>query len=120
MTPDSSFWIEIAQLARINPIVIVRPRGSVHPRYPEAVYPLDYGYFENITAGDGDGIDVWLGSLEIKTLTGILCTFDTLNAMWKSKSCLVARTTISNSSKNFTGKCTTFTSQTRRSIHEFS
>ena len=78
MTPDSSFWIEIAQLARINPIVIDRPRGSVHPRYPEAVYPLDYGYLENTTAGDGGGIDVWLGSLEIKTLTGILCTFDTL------------------------------------------
>ena len=41
------------------------------------IYPFDYGYIENTSAGDGDGIDVWMGSLETKTLTGILCTFDT-------------------------------------------
>jgi inorganic pyrophosphatase len=49
------------------------------------IYPLDYGYLENTTSSDGGGIDVWLGSLSavrhtktVKTLTGILCTFDTL------------------------------------------
>jgi inorganic pyrophosphatase len=39
---------------------------------------LDYGYLENTSASDGGGIDAWIGSLETKTLTGILCTFDTL------------------------------------------
>ena len=78
MTPDSSFWQEITQLAKTNPIVIDRPKHSTHPRYPEIIYPLDYGYLENTTAADGDGIDVWLGSQAIKILTGILCTFDTL------------------------------------------
>ena len=78
MTPDSSFWIEIAQLAKTNPIVIDRPKHSTHPRYLEIIYPLDYGYLENTTAADGGGIDVWLGSQETKILTGILCTFDTL------------------------------------------
>ena len=42
------------------------------------IYPLDYGYIENTSASDGGGIDVWVGSLETKKLTGILCTFDTL------------------------------------------
>lgn len=42
------------------------------------IYPLDYGYLENTSAGDGDGIDVWVGSIHNKTLTGILCTFDRL------------------------------------------
>ena len=78
MKTDSRFWIEIDQLARTNPIVIDRPKGSAHPRYPAVIYPLDYGYLENTTAADGDGIDVWLGSLETKMLTGILCAFDTL------------------------------------------
>ena len=78
MTPDSSFWQEIAQLVKNNPIIIDRPKHSAHPRYPEIIYPLDYGYLENTTAPDGGGIDLWLGSLETKTLTGILCTFDTL------------------------------------------
>jgi len=57
-------------------VVIDRPRGQPHPRYPELVYPLDYGYLEGTASGDGDGIDVWIGSLGGKTLTGILCSFD--------------------------------------------
>jgi inorganic pyrophosphatase len=78
MKTDSRFWIEIEKLAGTNPIVIDRPKGSAHPRYPEVIYPLHYGYLKNTTAADGGGIDVWLGSLETKMLTGILCTFDTL------------------------------------------
>ncbi len=50
----------------------------MHPRHPEMIYPLDYGYLENTTSGDGAGIDVWIGSLNNKKLTGILCTFDKL------------------------------------------
>lgn len=76
MIPDTSFWHEMGQLIKANAIVIDRPKGFPHPRYPELIYPLDYGYLENTTAGDGDGIDVWMGSLASKTLTGILCTFD--------------------------------------------
>ena len=78
MIPDIAFWQEIAQLAKTNSIIIDRPKGSAHPRYPKVIYPLDYGYLENTTAADGGGIDVWLGSLKTKILTGILCTFDTL------------------------------------------
>lgn len=85
MTPDTCFWQTITELLATHPITIDRPKGSSHPRYPEVIYPLDYGYLENTTSGDGGGIDVWLGSLILemnqsnaKTLTGILCTFDTL------------------------------------------
>ena len=73
---DKSFWEELNQLAKTNTIILDRPKGKSHPRYPEMIYPFDYGYLEGTTAGDGDGIDVWFGSLESKTLTGILCTFD--------------------------------------------
>lgn len=78
MPPDTNFWQGISQLVQTNRIVIDRPKDSVHPRYPKFFYPLDYGYLENTTAGDGGGIDVWLGSLNNRMLTGILCTFDTL------------------------------------------
>lgn len=57
-------------------VVIDRPGGQPHPHYPELIYPLDYGYLEGTASGDGDGIDVWIGPLGGKTLTGILCTFD--------------------------------------------
>lgn len=78
MIPDTTFWQEMTQLVITSPIVIDRPKDSAHPRYPEIIYPLDYGYLENTTTQDGSGIDVWLGSLETETLTGILCAFDTL------------------------------------------
>jgi inorganic pyrophosphatase len=78
MQPNTNFWQEITQLVIVNPIAIDRPKGSPHPRYPEVIYPLDYGYLENTTAPDGSGIDVWIGSLGAQTLTGILCTFDKL------------------------------------------
>ena len=78
MKPETSFWQEIAQVAKTNIVIIDRPKGSAHPCYPQIIYPLDYGYLENTTAADRGGIDVWLGTLETKILTGILCTFDTL------------------------------------------
>ena len=75
----------MTELVTTNAIVIDRPKGSTHPRYGNAVYPLDYGYLEETTSSDGGGIDVWIGSLNsvvdkhnTKILTGILCTFDTL------------------------------------------
>jgi inorganic pyrophosphatase len=85
MNLDVSFWHSMQQLLITNSLIIDRPKGSSHPRHPDMIYPLDYGYLENTIAGDGGGIDVWLGSLytitdkeRAKTLTGILCTFDTL------------------------------------------
>jgi inorganic pyrophosphatase len=41
-----------------------------------AVYPLDYGYLEGTVAGDGDGIDVWIGSIRPAAVTGVVCTVD--------------------------------------------
>jgi inorganic pyrophosphatase len=85
MNPDISFWHSMQRLLRTNSLMIDRPKGTSHPRHPDMIYPLDYGYLENTTASDGGGIDVWLGSLntmtsnaDFKILTGILCTFDTL------------------------------------------
>ena len=65
MNPDTSFWQSMTQLLKENSLVIDRPRGSTHPRYPQIIYPLNYGYLENTRSSDGDGIDVWVGSLNI-------------------------------------------------------
>jgi inorganic pyrophosphatase len=76
MNSNLFFWSILDQLAAAE-IVIDRPRGSEHPRLPDMVYPLDYGYLVGTTAGDGDGIDVWVGSLAGRGVTGIACTADT-------------------------------------------
>ena len=44
-------------------ITIDRPLGSVHPKFDDIIYPVNYGYIERIKAGDGDDVDVYvLGS----------------------------------------------------------
>jgi inorganic pyrophosphatase len=69
------FWTILDQLAA-GEIVVDRPIGSHHPRMAGMIYPLDYGYLAGTIAGDGDGIDVWLGSLPERSVTGIACTAD--------------------------------------------
>ncbi|RUS14106.1 hypothetical protein BC937DRAFT_94336 [Endogone sp. FLAS-F59071] len=76
--PNDNFWNQLNHLLRTSTLVIDRPRGTAHPRYPETVYPLDYGYLLGTTSGDGEGIDVWVGSLpELeREVTGAVVTVD--------------------------------------------
>ncbi|HLI71357.1 MAG TPA: inorganic pyrophosphatase [Ktedonobacteraceae bacterium] len=71
-----AFWQTLAEFVRSSRIVIDRPRGSLHPRYPEFRYPLDYGYLEGTCSGDGQGIDVWIGSDPARQITGVIVTAD--------------------------------------------
>lgn len=75
---DRKFWEEIRNLAANGSIVIDRPRGTSHPQHPQMIYPFDYGYIEGTTSSDGSGIDVFIGTQSNRSLTGILCTFDTI------------------------------------------
>ena len=76
MSEAGQFWEHVRQLVAGSAIHIDRPRGSPHPRYPEIIYPLDYGYLENTTTVDGGGIDVWVGSGPRQEVTGLVCTLD--------------------------------------------
>ncbi len=71
-----AFWRALDELVTTSSVVIDRPEGGSHPRRPELIYPLDYGYLEGTTAGDGDGIDIWLGSNPERLVTAIACTVD--------------------------------------------
>ena len=37
-----------------------RPLGTAHPRYPEMVYPINYGYVDGVFADDGAEQDVYV------------------------------------------------------------
>ena len=73
---NSNYWAALDQLLADSEIVIDRPKNSAHPRYPEWIYPLDYGYLPNTSSMDGEGLDVWLGSDPTRRITAILCTVD--------------------------------------------
>ena len=78
MNMDEGFWHALDQLVSEHPLIIDRAKGSCHPRYPEIIYPLDYGYLEGTQAGDGTGIDVWVGSAPRRSVTAVVCTVDRL------------------------------------------
>jgi inorganic pyrophosphatase len=73
---DGEFWLALDNLVAGAKIVIDRPRGSAHPRHPECVYPVDYGYLEGTASMDGGGIDLWVGTKEKKEIDAILCIVD--------------------------------------------
>ena len=79
MSFDNSFWDYLQKIVDESEIIIDRPKGSHHPRYPEApAYPLDYGYLDGTSSMDGEGIDCFLGSLDDGIVSGVLCTIDML------------------------------------------
>lgn len=73
---DDAFWAALDQLMASSRLVIDRPKGTAHPRYPEMIYPLDYGYLADTTAMDGGGIDVWAGSDPARGLDAVMVTVD--------------------------------------------
>ncbi len=74
---DDAFWKMLDSLVRDSEIVIDRPKGTVHPKYPDFVYEVDYGYLKDTSSMDGAGIDVWVGSGE-KRVDAVMCTVDCL------------------------------------------
>jgi inorganic pyrophosphatase len=72
----SLFWTRLDELIESSEVVIDRPKGTRHPRYPDLVFPLDYGYLKGTIGGDGDGIDIWRGTAGHHRLTAIAATVD--------------------------------------------
>ncbi len=70
------YWDRLDLLISSHKVVIDRPKGSFHPRYPILTYPIDYGYLEGTTGGDGNELDVWRGSDTGLKLVGVVCTVD--------------------------------------------
>jgi inorganic pyrophosphatase len=64
---DEWFWMLADELVGSSEIVIDRPQRAVG---------VDYGYLTNTTSIDGEGVDVWRGSLPDTQVTGAIMTVD--------------------------------------------
>ena len=73
---NGEFWTALDNLVNQSEIVIDRPKGTAHPRYPDFIYRVDYGFLKNTTSMDGAGIDVWVGTDERMSIDAIICTID--------------------------------------------
>ena len=72
---NEEFWNALDELVNKSEIVIDRPKGSAHPKYPDFIYRVDYGYLRDTSSMDGAGIDVWVGSGD-KKIDAIMCIVD--------------------------------------------
>ena len=72
---NEDFWKALDELVNDSEIVIDRPRGSAHPRFPNFIYKVDYGFLKDTVSMDGAGIDVWVGSGDRK-VDAIMCIVD--------------------------------------------
>ena len=73
---DNDFWDMLDKMVQKYEIKIDRPKGSLHPKYKDYIYPLDYGYLEGTVSSDGAGIDIWVGTSPEKNVTGIISSVD--------------------------------------------
>lgn len=75
-TYNADFWKTLDELVRQSQIVIDRPKGTVHLKFKDFIYKVDYGYLDNTSSMDGTGIDVWVGTKEGKSIDAIMCIVD--------------------------------------------
>ena len=45
-------------------VIIDRPLGSVHPKHPNILYPINYGYVKEYIGGDGEYQDAYVLGVE--------------------------------------------------------
>lgn len=59
-------------LGEIVTVIVDRPKGSVHPRYMEMKYSINYGYIEGVIAPDGEEQDAYILGIDepVERFTG--------------------------------------------------
>jgi inorganic pyrophosphatase len=63
---------------RTRGMVIDRAQGTPHPRFPAAIYPVDYGYLPGTVGGEGAPVDIFIGSQPERELVAVVATQDAL------------------------------------------
>lgn len=72
MRHKNDFWTALDELIYSSEIII----DSAHPKYPDFIYKIDYGYLKSTSSMDGNGIDVWVGTANEKFVDAIVVVVD--------------------------------------------
>ncbi len=60
MTQEERNKLVTSYLGKLVTIEIDRPIGTVHPKHPDLIYPINYGYIPGVLGGDDEELDVYL------------------------------------------------------------
>lgn len=58
LLPDADSGVQI--LGNTVTVTVDRPLGTAHPRHPDILYPVNYGYVPGILAPDGEEQDAYV------------------------------------------------------------
>jgi inorganic pyrophosphatase len=72
----NDYFFALQSIVDSSTVNIDRPKGSAHPRYPDYIYPLDYGFLDGSQSQAGGGIDVWCGTGDVAKISGVLLIAD--------------------------------------------
>lgn len=75
---NAFFWQKLDTLFFSSKLVVDRPRNTVHYKYSNLVYPVDYGYLSDTTGTDQAPIDVFRGSEKTNQVGAIVISADIL------------------------------------------
>ena len=78
------FWQKLDTLLLSSTCTIDRPKGTRHAKFPNLVYPVDYGILKDTLASDGTPINVYKGSRKTFQVEAITVSADILK-----KDCVV-------------------------------
>lgn len=66
----TSVWVSRMDLLRLLgksvTVIVDRPLGTTHPNHNDIIYPVNYGYIENIIAEDGEEQDAYILGVDEK------------------------------------------------------
>ena len=75
-------------IGKIVAVTMDRPIGAVHPKHPDLIYPINYGYIEGLMGGDGEEQDVYILGVDepLETFTGriiaVIHRYDDVEEKW--------------------------------------
>ena len=75
---NAFFWQKLDTLFFSSKLVVDRHRNTVHYKYSNLVYPVDYGYLSDTTGSDQAPIDVFKGSQKSNQVGAIVVSADIL------------------------------------------
>ena len=72
---ETVHWHAWERIVRTQGYVIDRALGEAHPRHPDIIYPIDYGYIRGTVSSDYEEVDIFVGSGD-NGLVGCILTTD--------------------------------------------
>ena len=72
------FWQKLDTLVLSSTLVIERKQNTTHPKYPNLVYPVDYGYLKDTHSSDNAEIDCFVGKHGYSHVDTIMIAVDVL------------------------------------------